>query len=184
MVIGLIFAALLVLVSIIGFMFFAAFGGLTFLASVPKPEIRYGEFAFQLEYEIDGVVKVVEDTIICEFDGFETRGESGKYRKWKSYLKSGDERITILDFRELRETNEFGQTILELFFSYGNAEYYMGDKYGSDPGRGIGKYIEYMYRGADGSIGGSAYPADEAWEKFKIKLISWECDPPIENKFK
>ena len=35
----------------------------------------------------------------------------------------------------------------------------------------------------DGTIGGGAYKAAEAYEKFKIRLISWECAPLIENKF-
>ena len=99
-------------------MLFVSFGGLNSLVLVPRPEITYGEFPFTLTYELDGEIKTIEDTIICEFDGFEAIGESGKYRKWKTYLKSGNERLTLLDLRPLGEVNQFGQTILELFFSY------------------------------------------------------------------
>ena len=45
-------------------------------------------------------------------------------------------------------------------------------------------YVEYKYRTEDGSIGGSVYSDEEAMEKYKIRMISWEAAPPIENKFK
>ena len=166
-------------------MFIAAFGGFNFLLRVPKPEITYGEFPCVLTYEVDGEIKTIEDTIVCEFDGFEALSEAGKYRKWKSYLKSGDEELVLLNLRDKNEVNEFGHTMLELFFYWGNAEYYMGDV---DDGRSNKeqdfKWVEYKYKNAEGQIGGSAYKADEAYEKYKIRLISWEVAPPIKNEFK
>ena len=102
-------------------MFVAAFGGFNFLLHVPKPEITYGEFPCVLTYEVNGEIKVIEDVIVCEFDGFEAANEAGKYRKWKTYLKSGKEDMTLLDLRPLNEKNEFGHTMLEFFFSYGNS---------------------------------------------------------------
>ena len=156
-------------------MFIAAFGGFNFLLHVPKPEITYGEFPCVLTYEVDGEIKVIEDVVVCEFDGFEAASEAGKYRKWKTYLKSGKDDMTLLDLRALNEENEFGHTMLEFFFSYGNAEYYMGD---FDDGRAKKeqdfKWVEYKYKNDEGGIGGSAYKADEAYEKYKIRLISWE----------
>lgn len=163
--------------------FIAAFGGFNFMLHVPKPEITYGEFPCVLTYEVDGETKIIEDIIVCEFDGFEVVGEAGKYRKWKTYLKSGSEDMTLLDLKPLNEKNEFGHTMLEFFFSYGNGEYYMGDtQHRSIPQ--ISNYIEYKYRTEDGRIGGSAYSNEEALEKYKIRLISWEVAPPIENEFK
>lgn len=166
-------------------LFIATFGGFNFLLSVPKPEIKYSEFPFRLTYEIDGKTKTIEDTIICEFDGFETVGESGKYRKWKSHLKSGDTDITLLDLSGKNEVNELGHTILELIFYWGNAEFYMGD---IEDGRAKEaqdfKWIEYKYQTEEGQLGSSAYEEDEAWKKYRIRLIRWEVAPPIENNFK
>ena len=166
--------------------FFLAFGGGEyFLPNPPKPEITYGEFPFKLTYELDGETKVIEDTLICEFDGFRIVGEAGTYRQWKSYLKSGSEEITLLDLRPLEEINEFGQTMLELFFYWGNAEYYMGDNFdGRWKDAQDFNWVDYKYQDVDGSIGGSAYKAEVAWEKYKIKLISWEVSDPIVNSFK
>lgn len=162
---------------------FIAFGGLNFLIPVPKPVITYGEFPCRLTYELNGKEKVIEDVIVCEFEGFEFKSEAGKYKKWKTYLKSGKTEMTLLDLSDLNEKNEFGHTILGFFFSYGNAEYYMGDTERHSIPQ-ISDYIEYKYKTQDGIIGGSAYKADEAWEKYKIRLISWEVSPPIQNSFK
>lgn len=150
----------------------------------PPPKIVYSEFPFKLTYELDGEIRIIEDTIICEFEGFEWKGENGKYRKWKSYLKSGSNMIILLDLNGSNEKNEFGHTILRLFFDWGNAEYYMGDNmYGRGKNPQSFDWIDYQYQTMEGKIGGSGYRAEEAFEKYKIRLISWECAPPIENKF-
>lgn len=182
-IIGSFVAAILVIILIIIFMFWLAFGGANYFIQIPKPEITYGEFPFKLTYELNGEIKTIEDTIICEFDGFEVIGEAGKYRKWKKRLKSGNERITLLNIRDMEEKDDYNHTILELFFSYGNSEYYMGDEYHRSPPQ-ISDYIEYLYQSMDGTIGGSAFKADEAYEKYKIRLIGWEAASPIQNSFK
>ncbi len=183
-VLGIIGGVALIGLLYFGFLFFTAFGGLNFLISVPKPEITYGEFPFKLTYELNGEIKTIEDIVICEFDGFEVIGEAGKYRKWKTSLKSGNERVTLLDLRPLKEVNEFGQRMLEMFFSYGSGEYYMGDEQRYSLKPEIRDYIEYEYKNADGTTGGSSYKADVAYEKYKIRLISWDTAPPIQNNFK
>jgi len=148
-----------------------------------KPEIAYGEFDFRLTYELEGEIKVIEDTIICEFDGFKF-GADDKERKWKSHLKSGNAEITLLDLREKEVVDNRGR-ILELYFYWGDAQYYMDDNsYPYVKGAQDFKKVDYIYQMDDGAIRYESYSAEKAWEKFKIKLISWECDPPIENKFK
>ena len=163
--------------------FFVAFGGLTFLVHVPKPEIKYAEFPFELTYELDGETITIKDSIVCEFDGFKVVGEAGKYRKWKSYLKSnGKERITLLDLRPKGEKHELGYDMLELYFSYGEAKNYM------ESGK-IHTSIDYceipfLYKTQEGITGGSSYKADEAYEKYGLRIIDWNCAPPIKNTFR
>ena len=36
---------------------------------LPEPKIKYGEFPFVLTYEVDGEIRVIEDTIVCEYEG-------------------------------------------------------------------------------------------------------------------
>jgi hypothetical protein len=63
--------------------------GALFSPNPPLPEIRYGEFPFRLEYEINGERFIMEDTVVCEFDGIGVDGGRGKYLKWKTYLADG-----------------------------------------------------------------------------------------------
>ena len=156
-----------------------------FAPNPPKPEIKYGEFPFTLTYEIDGEIKNIEDTLICEFDGFEMSNSGSKYRKWKSSFKSGREEIILLDLSDKNEINEFGHTMLNLFFWWGTPEYYMGDTshYKCRSANNDFKMIDFRYQTVDGIIGGSAYSADVVYEKYKVKLINWEIKKPIENNF-
>lgn len=180
-------AILLVVGIFIGLWYLAVISGAVFslTPNPPKPEITYGEFPFRLTYELDGEIKVVEDIIICEFDGFDNLGSGGKQRKWKIYAKStGKRMIALYDLRANDDFTEWGNQVLELCFDPGNAEYYMGDV-GDRQRRGsLGKWIDYLYISPDGKTGYSAFELDEAWGKYKIKFISWEPSPPIQNYFK
>lgn len=62
----------------------------------PPPEITYGKWPFRLEDKINGQRKVVEDTLICEYDGIGMNEGVGKYQKWKSLLASGNENLILL----------------------------------------------------------------------------------------
>ena len=127
-----------------------------------------------MEYELDGETKVIEDVIICKYALFNNRG------LWKQSLKSGGEHITLLDLRPLNIITETGNQLLELYFPYGSAEYYMENGDGRDA---LLDMIGVIYVTPDGIVGGSGYTPEEAWEEYKIRLISWESDPPIENSF-
>ena len=185
-IIGIVITVLLIIALLFGFMVWFAFGGgIYFLPNPPKPTITYGEFPFRLEYEKNGNIEVIEDTIICEFDGFNVEGENGKYRKWKIYVKSTGERMIVLyDLRTNDIFTEWGSQVLELCFDPGNAEYYMGDVGGRERKGSLGHWIDYLYILPDGKTGYSSLELDEAWEKYKFRLISWEPSPPINNIFK
>lgn len=141
-----------------------------FAPSPPRPEITYGEFPFRLVYEINGQRKVIEDTLICEFEGFGFDEGRGKYRKWKQYLASGNERVTLLKVDDN----------IEIYYNPGSAKYYMGD---------MESYVEFnhmfpnaaIYR-ADGEYGGTI-SAEHLLKEYNIKLINWEYTPPITNRF-
>ena len=151
----------------------------------PEPQIKYGEFPFRLTYELNGETKLIEDVIVCQFDGFINMGTVGKDIKWKTNLKSGKEELTLLDLSLLNIENELEQTMLELYFYYGAGAYYMGDTENPYSRKAQNfDWIDYKYLNKDGEIGYSGYKAEEAYKKYGIRLISWECAPPIENHFK
>lgn len=45
------------------------FVGIMLLEEPTKPEIVWEEFSFTLVYKINGEKKIIENTLICEFDG-------------------------------------------------------------------------------------------------------------------
>jgi hypothetical protein len=137
----------------------------------PHPEITYGEFPFRLEYEINGDRKVIEDTLICEFDGFGADEGRGKYRKWKQRLASGQKNVTLV---RVNDSNE-------IYLFPGSAEYYMGDL---DTDRNDSSFPNALYIQKDGRFtSGGIIRADELLSKHHIKLISWNPSQPVKNTF-
>ena len=182
MVIGISLAIFSVLYPI--FILFVA-SGILFTAQPDPPEITYGEFPFRLTYELNGEIIVIEDTIICEYNGIPNW--TYPKREWKSHLKSANERIILLNFRPLGEATENGDNMLELYFDYGNAEYYMGDinsAYAGESAREpkIGR-VNYILENSSGNIVYHFFLADTVYERYGIKILSWEVSPPIENRF-
>jgi len=134
----------------------------------PKPEVKYGEFPFRLVYEINGEEVVVEDTVICKYDGIGMNEAVGKYRKWKSYLKSNGEEYIIL-LQLFNDTN--------IIFPTEKPEYYMGEIIGEE--RKLSGNAVMSYK--DGS---RLITAEQLKKEYGIVLISWEPSPPITNSFK
>ena len=149
-----------------------------FFLNPPKPEITHGEFPFHLTYEIDGQFFEVEDTLICNFDGFGVNEARGKYRQWESHLESGNTRITLFKNNEI-----------EIFYSpninhWETGAFYMGDTEIYSSITNIFPNAWYTSDFEDKQINAYIISADDMWEKYRLKLISWELAPPIQNTFK
>ena len=137
----------------------------------PKPEITYGEFPIILVYEVNGEENIIEDTLICEYDGVSHYGSPPiKERMWKHRFKRG--RLTLL---------QIGTT--EIFYDVPGIAYsQMGD----------GPKKEYVSKDAyyndtkenPNFVGRSYVGEEEVLEKYGIRIISWEIAPPIVNSFK
>lgn len=150
----------------------------------PKPEITYGVFPFRLEYEIDGEIVVVEDTLICEYDGVGWNEGVGKHRKWKESLASGNKEVLLLQIDDTKS----------VYYSVGNSKYYMGDekKYTETENTETeNTEIEYTSKfnhayvvEIDGRITRTSMISDsELLKRYGIKLISWDYTKPIVNIF-
>lgn len=149
------------------------FIGSFFLPSPPRPEVTYGEFPFRLEYEINGKRKVIQDTLICEYDGIGIDEGRGKYREWKERLASGNHNILLLKVSDTKE----------IYYDPGPAQYYMGDMNEGVTYTQSFPDASYSEKYADGSASEGIIFADELLTKYNIKLISWDYTPPIKNKF-
>ncbi len=165
-VLGLVVAALIA----------ASFTGV--FITVPKPEIREGEFDFALTYEIDGKTEKIEGTYVCKFEGV-SRALDGVGRKWTGYIKDHD---NFTDY-ELKTTDD-GVIMVDLDIC---ADFFMSDpnyqnmKSTDDP-----KPEPYIYiTSGDPTV---EDPSNEIffslYEGDDVKIISFEYDQPIENVYK
>ena len=139
----------------------------------PLPEITYGEFPFRLEYEINGERIVIEDTVICKFDGVGV-DVFGKHLKWKRYLASGIEWVTLYYIDDLKSIR----------FITGSAQYYLGEY--EKEGEDIADDKIYIYEKPNSGIipAGKLISLDELRDIYGITIISWQPSPPIESTFK
>ena len=169
----LIIISLWVVVRVLGFLIFGP--------KPPRPEITQGEFNFRLEYEVDGERFVIEDAMIAEFDGFSSdTGIMRWYRTWHISLAS-DRNLRNILLHELDDGRR-------IYYVIESANYFMGDLQGERepnpnwyPFNGV--TMEYP-RNQTPEIGAEFIDGPEdLYNRFGIRLISWEHDPPIINSF-
>ena len=140
--------------------------------SVPRPEIKEGEFNFALTCEVDGETKKIEGTYVCKFEGV-SRALDGVGRDWKGYITDHEDSTSY----DIKTTDE-GTIKVDLDIC---AEFFMSDpnyqnmKSSDDP-----KPEPYVYIK-------SGDPANEVtfdlYEGDDVKIISFEYDEPIENEY-
>ena len=193
-------AIVFVLVCIVGFLIVASpwillAVGLYLSPAPPKPEITYGEFDFKLVYKIDGEIRTIEDTIICEFDGFNIDEGRGKTRRWKDDFKNKQnnelyawrvEQIENPGFNEYKggRKPDYNYIVLKnidnykVLLSVGTANYFMGE-----PDYKRMESIEPSVSVYDKNTCYFIEP-ENFLKAHDFKIISWECDEPIENTFK
>ena len=139
--------------------------------TVPEPQIKEGEFPFEIVYEIDGEIITVNDVYVCEFDGYDWNEGSGKHRKWKGYIKSsGSEELILLEDGDLK-----------FAVSVGSPEYYMGDPSCQWPENTPSIY--YIKPNEFGGNTSGSSGIEPLLEQYRLKLISWEFSVPIQNSF-
>ena len=146
--------------------------------SVPRPEIKEGEFNFALTCEVDGEMKKIEGTYVCKYEGA-SRALDGVGRDWKGYITDHEDSTSY----DIKTTDE-GTIKVDLDIC---AEFFMSDpnyqnmKNSDDP-----KPEPYVYiTSGDPAI---EDPANEVtfdlYEGDDVKIISFEYDEPIENEYK
>lgn len=139
---------------------------------VAAPRITEGKFPFEIVYEIDGETVTINDTYVCEFDGFGYNKAVGWYREWNGYFQSTGEEDLVL----LQDGN------LSLAVAVGHPNYYMSDP--TEYTREYEPHIYYIIYPND--MGGTSWGVtniESMLEKYKIKLISWKLSEPIQNSF-
>ena len=157
--------------------------------ALPEPEIRYGEFPFRLEYEINGERFVIEDVLIAEFR-YSIRGDMvmPRRRVWDTTFVNANSSLLII--AEIED--------ITISFFAGLAQYFMGDPDGGQYQRaerrletGREYYIPGMpdisVRNPNNEQLVTRFRPEDAHEilaEFGITIISWEYTPAIVNSFR
>lgn len=138
--------------------------------TIPKPEVKEGEFDFALTYEVDGETKVIEGTYVCEFEGV-SKALDGIGRDWNGYIKGHD---GFTDY-EIKTTDKgiimVGLDICPEFFMSDPDYYIMSGKDKPEPCL----YIKSVETSNEVFFD---YTDDD------VKIISFEYDQPIENTYR
>ena len=144
--------------------------------TMPRPEIRGGNFNVSVTYEVGGEEKTVQATYVCEYDSISYTLEGTCYRSWKGHFEGG---ITE-DVIKICDTEDGGEIILA-FLIY--PEYFMGEP----------DYIEdfapmatlsIFYYDEETGISTDQCDDEEVIAGYGVRLIRLEYDEPIENTFK
>ena len=138
--------------------------------TIPKPEVKEGEFDFALTYEVDGETKVIEGTYVCEFEGV-SKALDGIGRDWNGYIK-GHDGFTDYDIKTTdKGVIMVGLDICPEFFMSDPNYYIMSGKDKPEP---------YLYIK-------SVENSNEVFFDYTdddVKIISFEYDQPIENTYR
>lgn len=145
-----------------------------FFDSSPTPTVTYGEFPISINYQLHDENMVLEDVVICEFDGFDIVGLNEKKRKWKTYLKSGNERLTLLKTENL-----------EIYCWHGSASYYMDDLHYQTIEEYESFFEEYLtlIDSSEEETVTRIISLEEAEKLYDIKIQNIYYAKPIENTF-
>ena len=146
---------------------------ISFSQTVPEePKFKYGEFPFELVYEIDGEIITVNDVYVCEYDGISADTGRGKYRKWEGYIKgTGKDAVFIC-----------GDNERKVYCFVGDAEFYMNDERYEEPRPLTPRVYAVNNDSANYDIA-FFNSTEELMEYYKIRIISWKLSEPIENSF-
>ena len=145
--------------------------------TVPRPEIKEGEFDLSVTYELNGEQKTLTAVYICEYDGVSWSIEGGDFsRDWADRTEGqyeGD------DYSAIIGKTEDGGDICLFFGVY--PEYFMGDSTGD---RGVPEPSLYIAYPED-EDGGMRHIGDAAVieEEYGAKILSYKYEKPIDNSY-
>ena len=140
--------------------------------TVPRPDIKEGEFDVSVTYEVNGEVKTLDLVYICEYDGVGWTIEGTSYRAWNGHF-DGYEDGDLIEVSEIE-----GGKIALCFLIY--PEYFMGEPdYATDFYPHVLTNYIYYENGVEIIDDDQELIA----ESYGVKIIGCEYDTPIENEF-
>lgn len=94
-----------------------------------EPTVKYGEFPYELVYEVDGEEVRIHSTVVFEYDGVKYNEGAGKYNSWKSDHINAEDSVEFELYNDsplLFDANMDGIGYVKISFYIGELWYYMG----------------------------------------------------------
>ena len=140
--------------------------------TVPRPEVKKGEFDVAITYEVNGEVKTLDLVYVCEYDRVAWTLEGTSYRAWNGNFVGYDDGDVI----PVLETEGGKVALCVLIYP----EYFMGEPdYATDFYPHVLTNYIYYEDGNEMIIDDQELIAEE----YGVKVIGCEYSEPIENSF-
>lgn len=145
--------------------------------TVPRPEIKEGEFDLSVTYELNGEQKTLSAVYICEYDGVSWSIEGGDFSRDWADRTEGDYKGD--DYSATIGKTEDGGDIILFFGVY--PEYFMDDSTGDRGTPEPSLHISYP----EDEDGGMRHVGDaqEIEREYGARIISYNYEKPIENSY-
>ena len=140
--------------------------------TMPRPEVKEGQFDVSVTYEVGGETKTLDLVYICKYDGVKMTPEGTRYRAWNGHFEGYADGDVI----EVSKTDD-GSRIVLSFLIY--AEYFMGEPESTDfypEARTERVYFEDGIEMID-------YNEELIAEDYGVRIINIDYDEPIKNSF-
>ena len=140
--------------------------------TMPRPEVKEGQFDVSVTYEVDGETKTLDLVYVCDYDGVKMSLEGTHYRAWNGHFEGYEDGDVI----ELSKADD-GSRIVLSFLIY--AEYFMGEPDYVDFYPEVKTERIYFEDG----IEMIDYDEELITEDYGVRIISIDYDEPIKNSF-
>ena len=146
--------------------------------------ITEGEFPIYLEYEINGERYIIDDIVVCSYNGIDTTGLIPS--RWYSVSLKNESNKTLMVFEDNTESKLTKGRINEeasIRLHIGNGGYYLGDPDDKDYTPYISYDERYKTEPKVTHNDVTKLTNEQLEEIFGIKIIRFEFSSPIENAF-
>ena len=159
----LLLAILVFVIAALAFLWYASGGilGEILFDRPSTPDIKHGEFPFELVYEYNNEQFTIQETIICDYQGISYAVDGGNYRDWDCYITNN---------------NEYGQYYIdkEKYPSLHIQVPLCPDYYMGLPDANYEYITPYIFFADDTT--GTTYYEQDSIDSVGVKIISWNWE--------
>lgn len=156
------------------------------------PKIKEQSFPFHVEFSVKGEKYIIDDVVICKFDGLTHKGGWGSpaiIRSWTEQLKSTNEcyyrdELIIEEHQKQSLFKDRKNLDSSVYLSLGRADYYMGESNYKMTSAPCFYYYE-CFKNSSGTISAerTILTEEQLKEFFDIEIVQWSFSDPIKNSY-